>query len=151
MWSCGILSFRWISLTKVFSISQNMEHLYTIYVDTISEGRRTIITTLLLAVRPGNPEMKFPYGAIKSCAATHNVTRCWTIMRISERALANHHNRNSCAYILLAKNLVIHRSGIKMTFAALTKSSHFIKREPFEVLLPAGDSQIVVVPHETAG
>ena len=37
MWSCGILSFRWISLTKVFSIR------VPVYVDTDS------ITSLKLA------------------------------------------------------------------------------------------------------
>ena len=61
-----------------------------------SEGRRTIITTLLLAVRPDNPEMKLPYGAIKSCADTH--VTCRTIKRICERALANHRNPNITMY-----------------------------------------------------
>ena len=101
-----------------------------------SEGRRTIITTLLLAVRPDDPDMKLPYGAIKSCADTHNVTR-WTIKRIWERALANHRNPHIRAFISSPeKNLVVHKSGIETTFAALSKSSRFIKREPFEGLLP---------------
>ena len=64
-----------------------------------SEGRRTIITTLLLAVRPDNPDMKLPYGAIKSCADTHNVTH-WTIKRIWKRARKPSQSAYSCIYII---------------------------------------------------
>lgn len=61
------------------------------------EERRNIVTSLLLVVKPDDPDMKLPRGAIKSCADTHNVTR-WTINRIWERALANYRNPNIRAF-----------------------------------------------------
>ena len=66
-----------------------------------SEGRRTIITTLLLTVRPDDPEMKLEYGAIKSCADTHSNVTHLTIKRIWGHAIAftNHHNPNMHTFI----------------------------------------------------
>ena len=56
-----------------------------------SEERRDIVSTLLLTVKPGDPEMKLARGAIKSCADAYGVDRS-TIRKVWQRALANYLN-----------------------------------------------------------
>ena len=61
------------------------------------EERRNIITLLLLVIKPDDPNMKLPRGALNLCADTQNVTR-WTINRIWKRVLANYRNPNIRAF-----------------------------------------------------
>ena len=62
-----------------------------------SEERRDIVSTLLLTVKPGDPEMKLARGAIKSCADAYGVDRS-TIRKVWQRALANYLNPDIRAF-----------------------------------------------------
>jgi hypothetical protein len=62
-----------------------------------SEERRDIVSTLLLTVKPGDPEMKLARGAIKSCADAYGVDHS-TIRKVWQRALANYLNPDIRAF-----------------------------------------------------
>jgi hypothetical protein len=66
--------------------------------DLTSSERRNIVSTLLLSVKPGDPDMKLLRGVIQSCADAYRVNR-FTIRKVWQRALANYHNPNIQAFI----------------------------------------------------
>ena len=66
--------------------------------DLTSQQRRNIVSTLLLSVKPGDPEMKLARGVIKSCADAYGVNR-FTIRKVWQRALENYRNPNIQAFI----------------------------------------------------
>ena len=63
-----------------------------------SEERRAIVSTLLLSIKPDNPELKSGRGVINSVAHAYNVDRI-SIRRIWQRALANFHDPSIRAFI----------------------------------------------------
>ena len=66
--------------------------------DLTSQERRNIVSTLLLSVKPGDPEMNFSRGVIKSCADAYDVNSL-TIRKAWQRALANYRNPIIQAFI----------------------------------------------------
>ena len=114
------------------------------------EERRNIVTSLLLVVKPDDPDMKLPRGAIKSSADTHNVTR-WTINRIWERALANYRNPNIRAFrsspqkIRSSTEVESRRRSQRCQRAPTTSSEEDHSKYRY---YRAGDSKIVIVQDE---
>ena len=63
-----------------------------------SEERRSIVSALLLTVKPGDPNLKLSHGALTAVARDFNVNRK-TIKKIWDRALANYHDSHVRAFV----------------------------------------------------
>jgi transposase-like protein len=63
-----------------------------------SEERRSIVSALLLTVKPGDPNLKLSHGALTAVARDFNVNRK-TIKKIWDRALANYHDPHVRAFV----------------------------------------------------
>ena len=63
-----------------------------------SEERRDIVSTLLLSVKPDDPELKLARGIITATAQRFDVDRS-TIRLVWQRALANYQNPNIHSFI----------------------------------------------------